>query len=183
MLDVTYQPFDPEAYVSGRFVKSFSLCLKKDELEPYLERHGLTDIDEEQWYPMQVWMDVFNDIHINDTEAMFDFVSIGLAIAEITDWSPEWEHWSLTDMFLNLDTIYREAHQGDAGGYTVEVHEPNYVCIIAHVPYPDDFVYGILYGFARRLTPAETTFTVRYDEEAPRHDHGSETTVFHVRWG
>ncbi len=50
-------------------------------------------------------------------------------------------------------------------------------------PYPDDLVYGVVFGFARRLLPPDVYFTVYYDAALPRRDEGGIETVIHVEWG
>ena len=51
-------------------------------------------------------------------------------------------------------------------------------------PYPDDFNYGIMYGFALRYLPPHSDFIVSYDPQVTPRDRGGEQgcTVIHIRW-
>jgi hypothetical protein len=49
------------------------------------------------------------------------------------------------------------------------------------VPYPDDLMYGMMYGFVRRLAPAGSGHIVAYDETITRKDQGGDYTVIHIQ--
>jgi hypothetical protein len=85
--------------------------------------------------------------------------------------------------WLNLycDKLYGERHRnGDAGTFVLKkISEQHYIVTVT-CPYPDDIMYGVLYGYVRAFRPPGKGFTLRYDESAPRHDQGGKQTVIHI---
>ena len=79
---------------------------------------------------------------------------------------------------------YHSAHRnGDIGHVIGERVEDKYYRINLEDIYPDDMTYGIIYGFAKRLLPSGTQFSVKYDEGQPNRDRGGEKTIIHVPMG
>lgn len=66
---------------------------------------------------------------------------------------------SLETFMIGFNGGHRMLHQGDAGSYEVEMFEERHTRIITRTPYPGDFVYGVRYGFTRRLLPVSMHFT------------------------
>jgi len=179
-----YQSFDPAAEVNGRSMLAFIECLRQEEILPFLEAHGLTDIDPEGWYPIQQWLDVLSDLaQERPGQAMFDFVAVGMKIPEVSKFPPEFEQMSFWKLMSVASGEYSTGqHRGNAGEILFESLGPKHITYKVRTPYPDDFWYGICYGFCRRYLPPGTRFTVHYDEKAPRREQGGEYTVIHMTW-
>lgn len=180
-----YEAFGPDAEVLGQNVLAFVECTNSDNIRPFLERHGLDEIDPERWYPMQDFLDVLNDME-NEVggAAALDFVSIGLQLIETAVFPPEVDELSLEEIMLGWNESYqlnnRGAHIGD---FDTELVVDKHLKITTRIPYPDDYNYGVFYGAAKRWLPENTPFTVYYDEEAPRRDiDGSQSTIVHIEW-
>ncbi len=74
--------FSPDHEVPGQILIDLANAIQSDQIMPYYEKHGMTNIDPKAWYPMQKLVDIYNDMYDNETGTMFDFVSIGLKEAE-----------------------------------------------------------------------------------------------------
>ena len=177
----SFVAFDPRSEVSGAALLAFFHCMTYQEILPYLESDGLSKIDPKNWYPVQTALNVLLDIAANNGSAMFDFVSIGIAA---TDYMRLPEHYRDLDPAQALE-LFNEVHHmnhrgGDVGDYSFEVLEPGHIHVLARMPYPDDLVYGMLYGMLGHHLPAETYFTVAYDAETPRRSQGGKVTAFHL---
>jgi hypothetical protein len=178
-----YVSFDPNAEIIGQNVLGFVGCTNKDRIIPFLEKHGLNHIDPDQWYPLQSWLDVLNDL-VNAGGAMFDFVSVGLKIAETAVYPPEVEHMPFADFVMLIPQVYQLQHRnGDVGEERAEKLSNTHLRLIMNTPYPDDLAYGVVWGMARRFLPKGTQFTIAYDGAEPRHDQGGEYTVLDISWG
>ena len=180
-----YQTFDPKAELNGYAFLGFIQCLRKEEIRPYLEAHGLDHIDPEGWYPVQVCLDMMSDLaQGRPGEVMFDFVAMGLKVAETTHYPPEFEHLSLPKIFEIGNEGYKTVQHrgGDAGEIVLEIVGPKHVIQKLRTPYPDDVWYGVFYGFCRRYLPPGTHFTLYYDPKAPRREQGAEYTLLHITW-
>ncbi len=179
-----YQAFDPHAEVRGAVLLSLIDCVQKEEIAPFLEKHGLPAIDPEKWYPMQNWLDVLGDIRGASSEnAQFDFVCIGMKVSERVKRPPGFERLPYEEVVMNHNQIYQAQHRGgEVGGYSVEKAGDRHITLTVKTPYPDDFIYGVMCGEAQRFLPPGTRPTVSFDEQVPRRDQGGDVTIIHVRW-
>ncbi len=178
-----YTSFDPNAEIIGQNMMAFINCLQQGNIVPILDKYDLTNIEPDKWYPLQAWLDVLSDISEKGS-AMFDFVSIGMAISESAVLPPEVDKLPFEVLILGLNDTYQMQHRnGDAGFLEVEKVEDKHIKITVNVPYPDDLEYGVAYGFARRFLPEGTVYNIKYDEEKTRREQGGEDdTVIHIRW-
>jgi len=81
------------------------------------------------------------------------------------------------------DVLYQPLFRnGDPGSISCEkIDATHYVSVHKHI-WPDDFSYGIAYGFARRFLPPKTSFRVSYDPNFPRMDDGGQSTRILIEW-
>lgn len=177
-----YKVFGEDAEVYGKAMLAFTESINYQNLKPILEKHRLTEIDPERWYPQQVWLDVFNDV-VETTNSISNLVSIGMKIAE-TAMLPSSSEVSFIDLMLGFGEMsYKANNRGSDIGYIeTRVVDDHHLIMIDATPYPDEFVYGAYYGVARRFLPEGTALTVRYDDESPRRSQGGETTIIHIEW-
>ena len=180
-----YQSFDPNTEVLGQPMLGFIYCLRQEEIRPLLEKHGLTDIEPNGWYPLQKWLDVLGDLtEERSGQAMFDFVAVGMKIADMAEFPPEFDTMPLEQVLSGFSASYQRDHRGgDAGEIIVEPVKEGHVKVVVRTPYPDDTWYGFVWGLFRRYSSPGTGFRVKYDEGLPRRDEGGEVTVIHVEWG
>ncbi|NDJ78449.1 MAG: hypothetical protein GYB65_19540 [Chloroflexi bacterium] len=178
-----YQAFDPESKVLGALVQAFINSVQYEKIKPHLEHHGFDDVDPTEWYRLQGWLDVLSDLEGDQTgSAMLDFVSIGIKINESAVYPPEMQGMTFKQILGMFNDAHYMNHQGDVGRFDVEFPEETHAVITYRLPYPDDFIYGGFFGEARRWLPDDTDFTIEYDPDITRHDHGGEATVVHIRW-
>ena len=52
----------PETEVLGKNVLAILENVQADEIRPYAEKYGLTEINADQWYSAQSWLDLMNDL-------------------------------------------------------------------------------------------------------------------------
>lgn len=173
----------PEVELSGITAISFVANIQRDETIPILARHGLADIDPNSWYPAHKFMDALSDLSELGNMSS-NFVAIGMEVAKLT---PFPEHVkTLEDVLLAWDDAYKTVHRNhhnNIGSVKLEkLGDTHFITIHDHL-YPDDFSYGIVYGFANRFLPAGTDFRVSYDPDLPQRDRdGAKTTVIHISW-
>lgn len=179
-----FEAFDPNTEVIGQNVLAFVECSSRDTIMPFLHHHELSHIDPEQWYPLQKWLDVLSDL-ANSKAAMFDFVSIGVKIAETAVYPPEVESGQVpfAELVMLIPQIYQIQHRGgDVGIEQTEKIGASHVRLIMRTPYPDDLAYGVVWGMARRFLRGGERFRIAYDETEPRRDHGGERTILDISW-
>src|SRR5690349_3269837 len=141
-----YQAFDPNSTVIGASVQGYVGCIRADEIEKYLMKYNLVQIDPMGWYPLQTLLDLLSDLHEDHQgEAMFDFVSIGMKALEMTPFPPEVEALPFEHIIMAGDNVYKATHQGDAGYVQPQIMGDRHVVQRTRTPYPDDLMYGALY--------------------------------------
>lgn len=174
---------DPDLELNGQTTCALLENINRDVMRPFLAEHGLTEVDPDRWYSAQAVLNVMNDLATNG-DSMSDFVAIGIKAAEISPLTPEMEQMPF-DAFMSIYAqVYPARHRnGDAGWLRVDRNGDGHLTITMNVIYPDDVMYGLFYGFARRLFPVDVPFTVYYDETVTHRDQGGTQTVIHVAWG
>lgn len=177
-----YTSFDPNVEVIGQNVLSFVQNVEASAIRPILEKHNLSKVDPQKWYPMQQWLDVLSDVS-EHSGAMFNMVAIGAAISQTAVMPPDVEQMRFEDFVHLINDVYQMQHRkGDPGYVKADQPGDRHIRFEVRVPYPDDLEYGTTFGFARRFLPPGTHFTVTYDPDVPRRDQGGEVTIIHVTW-
>jgi hypothetical protein len=174
---------DPETELIGQAMSSIVDNIQSEEIEPVLRKHNISEIDPQKWYKAQDFLNALNELH-KSYGAMGNMVAVGMSVAEKMVTPPELANAPLPTILGLWNDLYHLQHRGGANmGYvkTEQLGETHYRTIHDHL-YPDDFVYGLAYGMARRFLPRGTNFQVKYVEDAPRKDKGGDITVIDVIW-
>lgn len=174
---------DPASEVIGQSLLSFLDNTRAEEIHPVLEKQGLAQINPSTWYSMQQWQAVLNDMSQNP-DFTSNLVAIGMAIMEKIELPPEASQWTLPEVLLSWDTLYKAQHRGvDVGEIITEkLSDSHYKTIHLHYYYPDDMVYGVGYGMAKRFAAPGMHFKVYYDKDEPHLDTGGHRTIIHFEW-
>ncbi len=176
---------DPNLEVIGQQAIAFFNNARSAEIRPVLTKYGLANIDPGAWYPLQSLLDVLSDLS-EEPDWSANFVSIGMALAETADLPPESQGAPVEEFLMRLDAGYQAWHRGgDTGMFEVQKLAEGHFQLVNEITtaYPDDMVYGLVYGFVRRLLPQGASLTVRYNESGgPRRDLGGDFTVLDISW-
>lgn len=173
-----YEPFSEDSELIGHAVLAFVQCINAENIRPYLEKYQLTQIDPHNWYPTRLFCAVLSDM-AESGNAMFDFVSIGMKLADLIPDPPgDTFHEKILHYGKQQSTTYRGS---DVGFSKAEIVDDKHVKITYRREGPDDLLYGFLYGFATRWLEGQYPI-VEYDPNVPRRDLGGEVTIIHVTW-
>lgn len=168
--------------IIGITMNSIIENIRADHIQPFLEKHSLTKIDKEKWYPAEKWIGVMNDI--GDDASSGDFVAIGMKVAENVVLPPQLQDAPLGKVLQMWDVVYKKQHRGDnIGGREVEkISETKYRATLTDI-YPDDMSYGVAFGWCKRFLPSGTDFTVSYQNIDDTRDRGnSDSTILIIEW-
>jgi hypothetical protein len=149
-----------------------------------MEKYGVADVDPEKWYPEHLLLDALNELAANPNVTP-NMVAMGMQVGSIVPMPPELVNPTLEQVLRAWNGVYQSLHRnGDVGTITVDKIDEKHFRIIFDELYPDDFSYGILYGYARRFLPNDTQFVVYYDEQVIPRDRGGEedVTIIHITW-
>ena len=173
---------DPHAETLGIHFIAFFQNLQDFQTRPIMEKHGLVDIQRDQWIPTRKMMYALNDL-AQDPDFMAGLVAIGIEIGKRIVFPQE--NPTLEEAITGWNASYHAVHRnGDVGQKLAEKMGEKHYRVTLTDPFPDDFNYGILYGFALRCLPPHTDFTIFYDPAVTPRDRGGDQgrTVIHVRW-
>ena len=160
----------------GIITMAFTASLRRENIQPILEKYGLHDLQPDQWYPMQVTVQLYHEL-----ADMFDKVSWGIEIGKVVTQQTQGAPYE--EYVQHLSEVYHSVHRGEGIGDVIgKMAEPGHAIITTTTPYPDDLEYGVFYGIAKALLPPEARLLVYYDENVQRRDFGGERTVYHVQW-
>jgi hypothetical protein len=173
---------EPGTEVNGATVLSLIENMQSADIAPYLSKYKLENIQEDHWYPLENMQGLLNELH--NRQMTPSFVAIGMSIAEVALMPPHLEHASLGELLENWNEHYQINHRyGNIGRkITEKIDEHHYKLTLDGGVYPDDFEYGVVYGFAKRFLPVGTKFTVWYEDGVKRLDQGGTQTVIHIIW-
>jgi hypothetical protein len=174
--------FSADCEVIGQVMIDFASAIGSEHFMPIFEKHGLGDIDPDQWYPVLDLLNALDEIS-QQAGSMPDLVSIGMKSAEMAVLPPEYYELSIPEIFQLMNEAYRVNVRGtDPGEIACDLIDDRHIRLTTRVPYPDDHWYGVCYGYMRRLAPPGTQFTIYYDDDILRRDLGGDVTVIHVEW-
>jgi hypothetical protein len=178
-----FSVLSPDAEILGQGLIGYKEAIGAENFRSFFEQHGLGSVVPDQWYPYQSLINVFNEMVEASAGRMFDFVSIGIKMAENGLYPPGVGNLPFAQIVGLLGEASKMNVRGsDLGEITVEPIAEKHVKVTARQPLPDDLGYGLMYGLGRRFLPKGTHVTVIYDETMPRRDHGGPTTTFHIKW-
>lgn len=178
-------PFQaPEgAEIMGKVVKSYFVNLAQETFAPVLEKYDLhlEDIDEDEWYTLQLYYDIDMEIYKNSGGSSA-LVAIGKAtMANLLSQLP---YKSIGDYFDNgLNSIATRAYLRNVPaefGFIVSKLGEKHYRISSNLPASNETVYGSLWEACRILSQEGESFTVKPVEGYPGNDI---CATFEVYWG
>lgn len=181
-----FQVFDERSMVSSEGISGTVNYLVKDPImkaavEPILKKYGLDDLKPGEWYPLQSWLNVFRDMSAEGTRDMFNLVAIGMAIGMGIEIPPDID--SIPAVLASLDPVYQMYVQGgEVGHYYLEALGERHYKVVANIPYPEDLIYGTIYGFCKRFVSSNDHLVVQVDKDAPSLKKGDKSSTFIISW-
>lgn len=172
---------DPNVEILGVSISSLLTNIASSQTRPYMKKYGLDKIDNDKWYRAQDYMDVVNEINQN-TNAMQNLVAVGMQIAKQTEFPPG-KAPTFEEFLMAWDDIYYTHFRGgDVGHIKIEKLGSKKFRVINTTIHPDDMVYGVAYGFGKRLLPSNSSVVVKYEDLDKRMDLGAKETVMLISW-
>src|SRR5271166_5203799 len=101
-----YAVFSADHEIPGRILIDLENAVGSEEIMPFFEKHGMTHIDPNAWYPMQKLLDIYNDMVDNKGGTMFDFVSIGMKESELAIVPPQFNTMPLDDILMSVTQVF-----------------------------------------------------------------------------
>jgi hypothetical protein len=167
----------PQSEISGRLVLAFTQNLNRHEINPILKHYHLEPTNPDGWYPQQYLLDVFRDIQDGRTNVSQNLVAIGMKGSETAAYPPE--IYSIETGMRALPVIHELNHRNipNVGReYEVQVLGDHHIQVTNHSPYPNDTLYGFIWGILKRFQPANGSFKLNVV------DRQAEDATFDITW-
>ena len=169
---------EPDTEITGQAITAFGQKVRG--VSPLLKKHDLVELKTDEWYPLQNWVNVLNDLSKHN-DGLTNYFAMGMEDAK-TAFLPAGD-LSLSAFLEQWGAIFLMHHRGTNVGSidTTKIDEKHYqmTCIVT---YPDDYMYGIAHGLAKRLLPMGTYYKVWFDKAVQPLDKGGTETVIHIQW-
>ncbi len=173
--------YAPDGEVLGAGISAIFNHRRRNEVLDSLVYHGADYLDPETWYPVDKFINIFTEWQtMPDTST--NIISVGMAMIYHLEWPGDTDRLDLTGRLAALGDLHSMYHRGDVGGYATRVESLNHIVYTENTIWPDDMIYGFIYGAAQHFLPDGTRFTLMYDPQAPRQDQGGHSTILHLKW-
>jgi hypothetical protein len=175
-----FQASSPDDRISGASIRAYvhALGLLRRRGLQILADQGIEEVDPEEWYPWQAYLNAQRAIYENVGPNTVGV--IGRKLVEESEFPPELEgvHAALSE----LDGDYRLRHRGkDVGGFTYEPTGERSGRVVIRNPYPCALDRQVVEALCRRFRPAESAAVyVRHGDGC--RDDGAGECVLDVSW-
>lgn len=176
--------FDPAVKVIGNSILLFvnAMDFGKEERIEILEKHGLANLDANEWYDLQKWLDAFKELS-EGIWASTLFI-IGKDIPANAKFPPDID--SIEKALYSINIAYRMNHtSGDIGSYDVTMFDAaqRKAVMVCRNPYPSDFDRGILAAITERFKPEDSVSTeVKLDLSKESRVNGADSCTYLISW-
>lgn len=176
--------FDPAVKVIGNSILLFANAMDfgKEERIEILEKHGLANLDGNEWYDLQKWLDAFKELS-EGIWASTLFI-IGKEIPGNAKFPPAID--SIEKALYSINVAYHMNHsEGDIGSYDVTLFDAaqRKAVMVCSNPYPSDFDRGILAAIVDRFKPEDSATTkVELDLSKESRVNGADSCTYLISW-
>ena len=170
----------PNEEVYGPAMAALFNNIDANDIHPLLEKHNITKADLEDWISLRRIMDLYQEMEGNDNISQY-YVALGSRTTHAIPFPPGTDtvEKALKALEASYGTMHRNCRPDE--GTKVIFNSPRQAAVIFNAPYPDDIMFGYVWGTVKHFIPAGIRFSVRYVEpgEAGVTDPG---TVMLVEW-
>jgi hypothetical protein len=154
----------PGAEVIGSAMQNFFVTIGGSEVKPFVEEvlanYQVKVIQNDQWYPHQLSLDIFRLIAEQHPQPTEQLMALGIAYTETATFPPENNSIlsALTALALTYHLNIR--HVPQAEGYEVTLLSSNHIQVRDLNPFPHPTVYGFIWGIAKRFRKTQDILPV-----------------------
>lgn len=167
---------------NGRSVRNIlaGMALIRERAERMLAQKGITDLQDDRWYPLQSVLDTLYaiqaEIGTNTLRA------IGRKVPDNSAFPPEIQ--TLEQALGSLDAAYKMNHRGPGyiGGYRYTSTGPQSCRMVVDTPFPCAFDMGLLEALGERFRPKDSLWVrVGHDPKTCR-ERGDASCAYTLSW-
>ncbi len=179
-----YVPFEKGVEVMGEAVLSIINALRtgQEERREILERHGIVDLKEGEWYSQDAYLKGYEEIgKLKGSATMF---MIGSAIPSNAVFPEDID--TLEKALNSIDLAYHMNHRGGDIGYYKVVsfdEEKRKAIMECKNPYHSIFDKGLITAMVVKFLPMDSkNFEVILDTEKESRMDGADSCTYNITW-
>lgn len=169
--------------VQGKMLLALIENINYASISATVEQFGLAQINPDQWYPLQTLIDTHNTL-AHQPNAQSNMVAIGVKAAETAVLPPHID--SFKKLLEGYDYAYRVNYRNLPADnrYDVQFTGEDEAIVTNYTHNPNEIVYGVLWGFAKRFTSPGKTFVVQGIDQAgaPVLELADQAQRFLIQW-
>jgi hypothetical protein len=173
-----FEPIEDDVEVRGAAVQSIVEGVPDAftaNASQYLAEQGIEDIDPDEWYTQQAYLDAYQRIVEDIGESTLR--RIGKSTPENAEWPPGID--TPLDALRSIDDAYHMNHRGGEIGYYDAEADGDGAIVYCKTPYPCAYDEALVKGTAEQFTDAYVTVTEVGDECRAE---GGDECAYRVEW-
>lgn len=172
--------YAPGAEVSGAIMSAVFNHYRRDEVIDSLTAHELDYFDADKWYPVDQFVDLLKEWSLHPSFTS-NYVSVGMAMIYHIELSDDLQALDSVAKLLKLGEFFMAQHRGQGiGAFSAEAVSPSAIVYTESTVWPDDIIYGYIYGAVQRYLGLGKHFVLSYADDHQHQDKGGSSTVLHL---
>ncbi len=172
--------YAPHAQVLGAGMSAIFNHYRREAVLASLKTHGLDYLEPDEWYEVDKFIEVFAEWH-HLPAFTTNYVSVGMALIYHMEALDELDAVDPLQKLLLLGDLHVAQHRaGEVGRYKVTQLTERHIVYEENMVWPDDLIYGYIYGATQHILRDQTSFVVTYDEKHQRQEYGGQSTLIHL---
>jgi hypothetical protein len=176
----------PGAEVIGSAMNNWFISVNRDDIYPVVQKtlheHGIRTLEEDQWYPHQLSLDIFHLICVQNADPGTNLFMLGVAYVDTARFP--YEIVDARSVLMSLQTTYHLNIRNipQAEGYQTNQLPNGHLQIMDLNPFPHDTVFGLIWGITRRFRITEENATIQRTF-LNLHDPDSDGAIYDITLG
>lgn len=173
-----YESFDTDVEVNGQTVLAFVQGVPsafEEQAFGILAEHGISEPTADDWYPLQAWLDAFEQIEDRLGPATVN--RIGESIPANADW-PSSVEVVLAGLEMINEAYHLNHRNGEIGHYDAEQVDDETIHVHCKNPYPCTFDKGIISAVAQQYAHGQAVYVTEISEQC--RSEGGDECVYQV---
>jgi hypothetical protein len=178
------QPYvspSPDVEVLGQVLFAYTENIRAEEMALILQKYNLTNIQPDQWYPLQLSLDAARALADSASTGTESLVAIGMKLIDTMPFPPDVKTIPQAVEMLNrvVSSIIRNVPDGF--GTTIKIINERHLQLVQNDTTPPELAFGYFWAIASRFKPPYNIFLVRHvPNPNPDEEPGD---VFDIKWG
>lgn len=167
----------PDVIVQGAWILAYFSAFN-DSIGPLAARVGLINVQPDEWYPQQPFLDALKLACGIDAPSLFQY---GLRAGDRIRFDEE-PHSVVAALSL-LESRHQWHHRNDdRSHWRVTVDSYHLITCVSSTPYPSDFERGLMTALVMRFRSIAGTCRIWHDRNEPSRKDGADSCTYRILW-